>query len=91
MIQWAIAPLCRFRLARSCPPAFRGPVLLAAPIYPAPVLALLAQRPDPSRFHVLGYQDPGRPRSPAELLEESGISAPALSARATALLKDHRR
>jgi len=67
------------------------PVLLAAPIYPAPVLALLAQRPDPARFNVLGYQDPGRPRSPAELLEESGLSAPALSARATALLKDHRR
>ncbi|MDT0318558.1 phosphoketolase family protein [Streptomyces millisiae] len=67
------------------------PVLLAVPTYPAAVRALLAARGQADRFTVVGYRDPGRPTTPAGLLEHCRLSAPALSAQATHMLKEHGR
>ncbi|MFG3227630.1 phosphoketolase [Kitasatospora sp. NPDC048194] len=65
------------------------PVLLAVPTFPGAVRALLAARGEADRFHVVGYRDPGRPVSTDRLLEHAGLSAPALSARATRLIEEH--
>ncbi|MET8623774.1 phosphoketolase [Kitasatospora sp. NPDC004669] len=67
------------------------PVLLAVPTFPGAVRGLLAARGEADRFHVVGYRDPGRPSSNEALLEHADLSAPALSARATRLIEEHRR
>ncbi|QDL73819.1 phosphoketolase [Streptomyces malaysiensis subsp. malaysiensis] len=65
------------------------PVLMAVPTRPSAVRALLAARWETSRFHVVGYQEPGRPTTPEGLLEHCGLSAAALSARAALMIKEH--
>ncbi|MEU5929738.1 phosphoketolase [Streptomyces antimycoticus] len=65
------------------------PVLMAVPTRPSTVRALLAARGETSRFHVVGYQEPGRPTTPEGLLEHCGLSAAALSARAALVIKEH--
>ncbi|MFJ5116416.1 hypothetical protein [Kitasatospora sp. NPDC088548] len=67
------------------------PVLLAVPTFPGAVRGLLAARGETDRFHVVGYRDPGRPVSNEALLEHADLSTPALSARATRLIEEHRR
>ncbi|MEU1941650.1 phosphoketolase [Streptomyces sp. NPDC020125] len=65
------------------------PVLMAVPTRPGTVRALLAARGETSRFHVVGYQEPGRPTTPEGLLEHCGLSVAALSARAALMIKEH--
>ncbi|MFJ8475730.1 phosphoketolase [Kitasatospora sp. NPDC094011] len=67
------------------------PVLLAVPTFPGAVRGLLAARGQASRFHVVGYRDPGRPLPAEGLLEHADLSAPALSARAAQLIEESRR
>ncbi|MFV2179909.1 phosphoketolase, partial [Actinomadura sp. LOL_011] len=61
----------------------RTPVLMAVPTHAGAVRALLAARGETSRFHVVGYREPGRPTTPEGLLEHCGLSAAALAAQAT--------
>ncbi|MGH3273891.1 MAG: phosphoketolase [Streptosporangiaceae bacterium] len=63
------------------------PVLLAVPIRPAPVRALLAARGQAHRICVLGWIEPGRPASSETLLSLAGLTVPALTAAATRLLE----
>ncbi|MEU1516253.1 phosphoketolase [Streptomyces sp. NPDC005811] len=62
------------------------PVLMAVPTYTGTVRALLAARSEAHRFDVVGYQEPGRPLTAEDLLEQCGLSATTLCARAARLL-----
>jgi xylulose-5-phosphate/fructose-6-phosphate phosphoketolase len=64
------------------------PVLMAVPTTPGAVRGLLAARKDADRFHVVGYRDPGRPLASDELLTHCEMSADALTARVTFLVKE---
>lgn len=64
------------------------PVLLAVPTYPGPVRTLLAARSGTNRFHVAGYREPSGPTTPEGLLEHCGLSAAALTAQATLMLRE---
>jgi len=66
------------------------PVLLAVPIRPAPVRALIAARGQAHRVRVLGWADPGRPASSEALLSLAGLTVPGLTAAAALLLEGHR-
>ncbi|KOU43633.1 phosphoketolase [Streptomyces sp. WM6378] len=66
------------------------PVLLATVTQAPAVRALLAGRGDAARVHVVGYRDPGRPLPSADLLEQCGMSAAALTAQALSMLKEPR-
>ena len=55
------------------------------------VRGLLAARAAADRFHVVGFQDLGHPTSAHDLLEETGMAAHALTARALTLVKDQQR
>jgi xylulose-5-phosphate/fructose-6-phosphate phosphoketolase len=66
------------------------PVLLATVGFPGSVRGLLAARAPAGRFHIVGYQDLGRPTSAQDLLDGTGLSARALSARALMLAKEQR-
>lgn len=63
------------------------PVLLAVPVRPAPVRALLAARRQAHRVRVLGWSDPGRPAGPGELLALAGLTVPAIVSDAERLLE----
>jgi len=63
------------------------PVLLAVPTFRPAIRALLATRGEATRFHVIGYQDPGHPTTPYDLLAHCGMSAEALAATATRLIE----
>lgn len=64
-----------------------NPVLMATTGFPSGVRGLIAGRGDGDRFHVVGYQDLGHPMSAQDLLDQSGVSAAALSEHALTLLK----
>jgi hypothetical protein len=47
---------------------------MAVPFFRDTVRSLLWSRPNPDRFTTVGYVDPGRPASPAQLLHLCGIN-----------------
>jgi hypothetical protein len=51
----------------------RAPILLATSGYPADIHALLGRRHPGHRLTVLGYRDPGRPHTQAELMAPYGL------------------
>lgn len=63
------------------------PVVLAVPFFPDAARALLWPRPHHERFAIVGYVDPGRPMSAAELLRQSRMDGNSLAQRAIALLR----
>jgi xylulose-5-phosphate/fructose-6-phosphate phosphoketolase len=63
------------------------PVLVAVPFFRDTVRSLLWSRPNPDRFTAVGYVDPGRPASPAQLLHQCGMDSASLAHRALALLR----
>jgi xylulose-5-phosphate/fructose-6-phosphate phosphoketolase len=66
----------------------RAPVLLAVPGYPGVMNSLLWSRPGAQqRFTVLGYREPGRPLSPAQLLRFCGLDADSICQRGSLLLR----
>ncbi|MFE2234154.1 phosphoketolase [Streptomyces sp. NPDC059442] len=66
------------------------PVLLATVTQAPAVRALLAARGETARVQVVGYRDPGRPLTSADLLELCGMSAAALTTQALSMLKEPR-
>ncbi|WP_216586565.1 phosphoketolase [Streptomyces brasiliscabiei] len=56
----------------------RAPVILATTGYPADVHALLGARHPGARLTVLGYRDPGRPLTQAQLLAHCGLDDDSL-------------
>jgi xylulose-5-phosphate/fructose-6-phosphate phosphoketolase len=69
------------------------PVLLVAPGYPGAYRSLLWSRPGAAdRFTTIGFREPPRPRSPAELLRFCGMDSQSLCATAHQVLTTrHRR
>jgi xylulose-5-phosphate/fructose-6-phosphate phosphoketolase len=66
----------------------RAPVLLAVPGYAGVLGSLLWSRPRAQqRFTVLGYREPGRPLSPAQLLRFCGLDAESICHRGSRLLR----
>ncbi|MGX5186047.1 phosphoketolase family protein [Streptomyces avermitilis] len=56
----------------------RAPIILATSGYPADIHALLGRRHPGHRLTVLGYRDPGRPHTQAELLAHCGLDDDSL-------------